>query len=269
MNECRDLEDLLSAYVDGEAVDGDCARVRTHIESCGVCRDRVAGERQARDAVRARRGVLRACAPETLKARCAAHAAAVEIKAARAAAAPVDPPAAFAPVPRRTFVRRWAPLSLAATVLLAVASVFGLGLNDKVQALAFQTTIDHVTCSRFKGITPKVDHLAEATRWQERFGWPISVPASSEASQLELQAVRRCLLTDGSVAHMMYEWRGEPLSVYVLPKPALSDGAEVARRFRHNAIMWTQNDRTYIVVTPRPRDPSLEQVVAYVRTHAF
>jgi hypothetical protein len=33
--------------------------------------------------------------------------------------------------------------------------------------------------------------------------------------------------------------------------------------------MWSQNDRTYIVVTAHPRDPSLEQVVAYVRTHAF
>jgi hypothetical protein len=33
--------------------------------------------------------------------------------------------------------------------------------------------------------------------------------------------------------------------------------------------MWTQNERTYIVVTARPRDPSLEQVVAYVRSHAF
>lgn len=267
MDECRDLEDVLSAYVDGEAVEGECVRVRTHLESCGVCRDRLAGEQQARDAVRARRDVLRTSAPPALKARCAAHAAAVDSGPAASAA---TPPVGLTSVPpRATFVRRWAPLSLAATVLLAVASVFGLGLNDRVQALAFQTTLDHVTCSRYKGITPKVDHLAEATRWQERFGWPISVPASSEASQLELQAVRRCLLTDGSVAHMMYEWRGEPLSVYVLPKPTLSDGAEVTRRFDHNAVMWSKNDRTYIVVTAHPRDPSLEQVVAYVRTHAF
>ena len=266
MNECRDLEEVLSAYVDGEAVEGDCDRVRAHIESCGVCRDRIAGERQARDVVRARRDVLRTCAPPALKARCAAHAVTAD---SRTAAASTERSAGFTALPKRTFIRHWAPLSLAATVLLAVASVFALGLNDRVQALAFQTTIDHVTCSRFKGITPKVDHLAEAARWQERFGWPISVPASSEASHLELQAVRRCLLTDGSVAHLMYEWRGEPLSVYVLPKPALSDGAEVARRFKHNSVMWSQNDRTYIVVTAHPRDPSLEQVVAYVRTHAF
>jgi anti-sigma factor RsiW len=265
VNECRDLEDVLPAYVDGEAVDGDSARVRTHIEHCGVCRDRVAGERQAREAVRARREVLRTCAPEALKARCAAHAAAV---AARRAEAPAPAPIGLAHVPRRTFVRRWAPLSLAATVLLAVASVFALGLTDTVQALAFQTTIDHVTCSRFKSVAKHVDHVAEAQRWQERFGWPISVPASSEASQLQLQAVRRCLLTDGSVAHMMYEWEGKPFSVYVLPKRTLPDSPEVASRLRHNAVMWSQNDRTYIVVTTHPRDPALDAVVSYVRAHA-
>ena len=263
MNECRDLEDVLSAYVDGEAVNGDSARVRTHIESCGVCRDRVAGERQARDAVRARREVLRTCAPEALKARCVAHAA-----AARRAAAPVTAPV-LTHVPRRTFVRRWAPLSLAATVLLAVASVFALGLTDTVQALAFQTTVDHVTCSRFKGVAKQVDHVAEAQRWQERFGWPISVPASSEASQLQLQAVRRCLLTDGSVAHLMYEWQGKPFSVYVLPKRTLPDSPEVASRLRHNAVMWSQNERTYIVVTTHAQGPSLDAVVSYVRTHTY
>jgi anti-sigma factor RsiW len=269
VNDCRDLEDVLSAYVDGEAVDEDCARVRTHIESCGVCRDRVAGERQARDAVRARREVLRTCAPEALKARCAAHAAAVEIRADRAAAAGVTPPILLAQVPRRTFVRRWAPLSLAATVLLAVASVFALGLTDTVQALAFQTTIDHVTCSRFKGVAKQVDHVTEAQRWQERFGWPITVPASSEASKLQLQAVRRCLLTEGSVAHLMYEWEGKPFSVYVLPKRTLPDSPEVASRLSHNAVMWSQNERTYIVVTTHAQGPSLDAVVSYVRTHSY
>ena len=266
MNECRDLEDVLSAYVDGEAVERDSARVRAHIESCGLCRDRVAGERQARDAVRARRDVLRACAPAALKARCAAHAAAVDHVVPAASGAP---PADFMPVPRRTFVRRWAPLSLAATVLLADASVFALGLTDTVQALAFQTTIDHVTCSRFKGVAKQVDHVTEAQHWQERFGWPITVPASSAAQGIELQAVRRCLLTDGSVAHLMYEWQGKPLSVYVLPKRTLPDSPEVASRLRHNAVMWSQNERTYIVVTTHPRGPSLDAVVSYVRTHTY
>jgi len=168
-----------------------------------------------------------------------------------------------------SFVRRWAPLSLAATVLLAVAAVFGLGLNDKVQALAFQTTLDHMTCSRLKAPPQSVDPVAAAQSWQARFGWAITVPSSSEASQLKLEAVRRCAVVDGRVAHLVYSWMGEPLSVFVLPKRTLGDETEFARRFGHNSVMWSQNDRTYIIVTPRPHDPSLEKVVAYVRTRAY
>lgn len=273
MNACRDLEQVLSAYVDGETAAGECDRVRAHIEVCGPCRERVAGEQAARAAVRACRDSLRASAPEALRTKCAAHAA------ARAAGA--RPPAPQTRVtggpgadvrvftPRASFVRRWAPLSLAATVLLAVASVFGLGLNDKVQALAFQTAIDHYTCSRFKSPSADVDAATAAQQWQSRFGWPISVPASSTPSHLELHAVRRCLVTDGSVAHLLYSWDGEPLSVFVLPKRAIGDATAFARRLRHNTVMWSQNDRTYIMVTARPRDPSLEKVVAYVRANAY
>ena len=42
------------------------------------------------------------------------------------------------------------PLAAAATIVLAVAAVFGFGLNNKVQALAFQMTIDHVKCAAFQ-----------------------------------------------------------------------------------------------------------------------
>jgi anti-sigma factor RsiW len=254
VDHCRELEPVLSAYVDQEAAEHDCSRVRRHIEHCGVCRDRVAGEQAARDAVRSRKHTLRACAPDGLKSRCAAH-----------ARRPVVTPT----LPQASFVRRWAPLSLAATVLLAVAAVFGLGLNDKVQALAFQTTLDHVSCSRFKSAQASIDPVSAAQSWQARFGWAIAVPSSSETAHLKLEAVRRCALLDGRLAHLVYSWMGEPLSVFVLPRRTLGDETEFARRLGHNSIMWSQNDRTYIIVTPRPRDPSLDQVIAYVRARAY
>jgi anti-sigma factor (TIGR02949 family) len=266
VNDCRELEPVLSAYVDGEASDSDRARVRAHLETCSACRERVAGEQAARDAVRARRSALRACAPDALKARCAAHAAVRPSIPPSRLSAPARP--ARLPAPPASFVRRWAPLSLAATLVLAVVTVFGFGLNNKVQALAFQTTIDHVTCSRLK-TADHVDAGAAAQRWLARFGWPITVPEPSQESGLELQAVRRCAVTDGRVAHLMYTWMGEPLSVYVLPKRTLGDATEFVRRFRHNTVMWSQNDRTYIIVTPRPRDPALDSVVAYVRARAY
>jgi anti-sigma factor RsiW len=261
VDECRECESLLAAYVDGEGATGDCERVRSHVESCTRCRDRLAGERAACEAIRARRTGLRACASEELKARCAS------LAARRSNAFPA--PSVVQGKRNISFLRRWAPLSLAATLLLAVTVVFGLGLNNKVQALAVQATIDHVKCSRFNAASVSVDPMAAARDWEAKFGWPISVPASSSASRLELRAVRRCAVTDGRVAHLMYTWMGEPLSVYVLPRRTLADGAELVRRFRHNSVLWSQNDRTYIMVTTHDRGPALDSVVAYVRSNAF
>ena len=59
MAECRDLESLFAAYVDGEAGPGDCAALDAHFRSCPACRDRVAAERVVREAVAARRESLR------------------------------------------------------------------------------------------------------------------------------------------------------------------------------------------------------------------
>jgi anti-sigma factor RsiW len=265
--QCRDLEPMLAAYVDGEfdACDGD--RVRAHVEACEPCRDRMVSERAAREAVRARRKELRPCAPDALKARCAAYAAQ---RAAEAGRARTAAPAANRPRPRITsLIVRWAPLSLAATVFLAVAVVFGFGLTDKAQALAFQSTIDHVKCSRFNAGSTHVEAADAARQWQSRFGWNIAVPASLSRSGLELKSVRRCGVIDGSVAHLMYSWMGEPLSVYVLPKRTLGDAAQFVQRFDHNSVMWSQNDRTYIIVTAHRRDPALDDVVAYVRSTAY
>jgi len=260
VSECRECEPLLAPYVDGEAASCDGDRVRSHVESCACCRDGLARERLAREAIRSHRAGLRACAPDQLKARCASYAAVVSSASDVSASSKRE----FPP----SFLRRWVPVSVAATLLLAVGAVFGLGLNDRVQALAFQTTIDHVKCARFNAGSAPADPLAAAEHWQSKFGWAIRVPAST-GSGLELRGVRRCAVTDGRVAHLMYSWLGVPLSVYVLPKQTLGEATKFVRRFRHNSVMWSQNDRTYIMVTSHPRDPALESVVAYVRANAY
>ena len=117
MSECRDLEPLLAPYVDGEAPPGDVATIEAHVQKCPPCRDRVEVQRVARDVLHTRREGLRACASEGLRHRCEAH--------ARAGLQTRPVGSSFA---RRT----WVPLSLAATLLLAVAGVFLFGLNDRV-----------------------------------------------------------------------------------------------------------------------------------------
>lgn len=256
---CRGCEPLLAAYVDGEATAHDRERLEKHVESCACCRDWLGRERAAREALRARRAGLRCCASEPLKARCAAFAARPVASA----------PSLRAGLLRPSTMRRWVPVSLAATLVFVAAAVFGLGLNNKVQALAVQTTVDHVACSRFSMPEGTADPAAAASRWQERFGWTVRLPASTGDTGLQLRGLRRCAVTDGRVAHLLYSWKGEPLSIYVLPKRTLGDAVTFARRFQHESVMWSQNDRTYIIVTARPHDAALDKVVDYVRAAAY
>jgi anti-sigma factor RsiW len=261
VSECRELEPLFTPYVDGEAPVPERERVDAHVAVCGMCRDRVDGERAAREALRARRVSVRACASPDLKARCRAHAA---ITRPVAKPAPVLTPA----FRKRTAVlHRWMPLTAAATIFLAVAAVFGLGLTEKANALAFQTTLDHVKCARIHMPHTEGDPVASAEAWHARFGWPIKVPSSVSEPPLQLRGVRRCGVLDGRVAHIMYSWQGEPLSVYVLPTAVLGEQTEEVRRLGRVVRMWSANDRTYMVISDRPQGPALDSVVAYVRAN--
>lgn len=261
--ECNRCEPIMASYVDGAAPACDRDQLERHLEACACCRDWLARERAAYEALRARRSGLRTCASEHLKARCAAHAA------RRSGASLTTFPAAA----RRSMVRRWAPMSLAAALLLAVAGVFGLGLTHPAQALALQTTVDHVKCTRIHMTEGVADPVTSAQQWQARFGWPLRLPTSTPEPAVDpdapqLRTVRRCAVTDGRVAHLMYSYQGEPLSVYVLPKRALVDEARFVRRFKHETVMWSQGDRTYIIVSSGPPD-GLQRMMAYVRAAAY
>ena len=70
------------------------------------------------------------------------------------------------------------------------------------------------------------------------------------------------------MAHLIYSYQGEPLSVYVLPKRMLMNEAKFIRRFQYETVMWSQGDRTYIIVSSGERD-ELPEMMAYVRAAAF
>lgn len=249
MTRCRELEPLLAAYVDGEAPADQHASVETHLSGCPACRARVAGEHAAHVVLRARREGLRSCASDALRARCAAHRQGARVGSLLAR-------------------RPWIPLSLAATLVLAIAGVFAFGLNSSVQALAVQLTLDHVKCFKLApdSVTTTPDEAGR--EWASDQGWEVTVPADSEAQQLEFVCLRRCFVTEGRAAHLMYKWRGQPLSVYVLPSPAhAGDTREVVQRFGHEAVLWTDRGRTYVVLA-RGRPEGFEGVVGYVKANA-
>jgi anti-sigma factor RsiW len=255
MSKCRDLDPLFAPYADGEAAGDDRASVEAHLDRCPPCRERVSEQRVVRAALAAKKPALRACASEQLRARCAAQAHVSSV---------------LARVPFTRAVRRWVPLSLAATLILAVAGVFLSGLNSKVEALAAQLTLDHMTCFQFA--PERLGHTDAATAsrdWMVRQGWTIAVPASSASAGLELLGVRRCSTSSGRVAHVMYKWHGQPLSVFVVPRTIrqMRDQQELIEKFGHEAVMWTAGGRTYVLLA-RARPSDLAPVVGYVRANA-
>src|SRR5436305_1636874 len=86
-------------------------------------------------------------------------------------------------------------------------------------------------------------------------------PAAREAVA---PRVRRCLSSDGRVAHMMYTWRGEPLSVYVLQAEAGHDAA--SHLMGAQEVIWRAHHRTYAVVSSdASRD--LTPILDYIKGH--
>jgi hypothetical protein len=159
---------------------------------------------------------------------------------------------------------------MAATLVLAVAGVFLYGLKGGAQALAAQLAVDHVKCFEFAP-EPKVipDAKSLGREWTSARGWSIKVPESAPVEQLELIGMRRCISTEGLTAHVMYKWRGQPLSVYVLNSRQSRIGPipQIVEKLGQETIMWSRGNRTYAVVT-RGRPAEIEHVAQYVRTTA-
>ena len=259
MAECRDLESLFAAYVDGEAAPVDCAALDAHFRSCPACRDRVAGERIVREAVVARRETLRGCASGELRRRCEARRSGV-----------VSQPGAASPGQGVFSSKTWVPLSMVATLALAVAGVFLFGLKDGVEALGTQLAADHVKCFEFASqptVLPDAKLLSR--QWAQDFGWTVRVPASEPVEQLELLSIRRCISSEGFTAHVMYRWRGQPFSVYVLNSayPRVGPVPQLVERLGQEEIIWSKGGRTYAVVA-RGRRSDIEHVALYVQRSA-
>ncbi len=245
---CRDLDALVTPYVDGQIAAAERTSVDAHLAGCPPCRDRVAVERTARDLVAAHAAGLCGKAPAELEARCAA---------AIADAQRMDRPHALFGLPQ------WVPPSMAAALALAVAGVFLVGMNNRLNAaLAAQLTLDHVKCFANAGDQEVADpRLVQATL-EQRLGWGVALPASSDAEDLRLVGASRCFYSEGALAHVLYRRRGRPMSLFVLRTTGRT--RHVIEMMGHEAVFWTSGGKTYALVGREPRE-EMERVAAYVR----
>ena len=247
MTECGYLEPFVAGYVDGQLDHEDGARLGQHLRACPACRALVAAERDVRHALRAHADELREPAPASLRAALTRRATVVPL----------------VPRPRRTPVWQWIPLPAAAALLIAITGVIAVGaLAPRGSALAAQLTVDHLKCMLLADKHQHPDAQTVAADWQARRGWAVEVPPSTQAERLELVALRRCLFTDGEMAHLVYLQAGRPVSVFIL-RHARSSAPELAI-MGHETVSWSRDGRTYAVVADLPA-ADLERVVAYVQ----
>jgi anti-sigma factor RsiW len=162
------------------------------------------------------------------------------------------------------------PLAIAAGVVLVAGGAFVYEATDRsTRVLAAELTADHVKCfgvvNALVGTNPDAAVIERAMA--ETFGWQMHVPESSDAG-LELVGARPCLYAKGKAAHLMYRHHGRPLSVFMLPqltRPGQpGNAAEMVDVLGHEAAVWSQNGRTFVLVAREP-GPEMARVVSVVQ----
>lgn len=242
---CERVEPLLAPWADGTLRADETPALEAHLRACAACRELAAAGREVHELLRARADQLKERAPAALRERLAAG-------GGRAAGQP-----------RATgLLARWVPASAAAALLLAVVSVVAVGSLGGGRVLAAQLTLDHLKCLLLADTSRAADAARLAETWARDRGWHIRVPPSSPEARVTLAAMRRCLYGDGEMAHLIYERGGQPVSLFILPRPR--EAAPILAIMGHETIAWAAGDRTYAVVGKLTHD-ELAEVAGYLR----
>ena len=230
MKTCDEIDAFMTAYVDREVGADEAAAVREHLAECAPCRTRASVESTAREVLQTRAMALTARAPTALRARCVAAA----------------PPSGTAndrsrSAGRQRRVAGWIPLSMVATALLALSVPFVLGQNERLEAaFAAQLAIDHDRCfAHLEDVALDFDDQQAKMRLARDHGLEVGLPP--ESADFDVMDVRRCLYADGEMAHVLCQWRGAPVSLYVVPDR--SDAEQILEIIAHDAVTWVQGQQ--------------------------
>jgi anti-sigma factor (TIGR02949 family) len=274
--DCKDLESLVTPYVDGEVTPAQCAAIEAHLAECPECQRCADAESKGRAVVRRCRDSLRAPAPASLHAKCrklaadhasADHHAQEQVAASQGLPSHTLPssglpsygggppfassglPSPRVTVPPRADWRWWAPVSLAATLMLAIAGVLVFGLvSGRGTALAAQLAEDHIRCLRAVSRRAPADPGQMAERWQKNRGWFVKVPASSPGDDMQFIALRRCFHGDRrELAHALYRHKGRIVSLFIFPDDDSGRRANL-EIMGQRELIWSQGGRSYAVV---------------------
>lgn len=225
---CEAIEPLLAPYGEPDAAGAltaaDRERVEGHLAACPACCARSEACRAARAALRARAADLMSPAPERLAMRC------------RAAAS-------VAAAPRRAV--RWAGWSAAGAAAAAVLFVFLM----PTRAVATQLAVDHMKCAKFAANALMTGTPAELERdWLDKRRHQVGIPDGNGADGLRLVGLRRCVSTEGNMAHVLYARQGRPVSLFIFKGGDRAAAPTELETIGHKAIRWTAGPNTYVLV---------------------
>jgi len=253
---CEQVEQQLPAYVDGAvADDAELAQaIVAHLAACDADDKKVRDYLVARTVLRARAADLAPLAPPGLRTRLVAN-------------LPQD----FKSPRGRDlgWSGQLTAFAVAAMFVLTVgAVVLPIATVRSTALLAAQLALDHLKCFTIEGAAdgePIAKEQAESVLKHD-YDFDVNVPAPMPDQHLELMAVRRCLYGDGRAAHVMYRLNGEPVSLFIIP--GVTRPAAELSLFGHDQVVWTEGDRTYMLVARGGSRTDLSRVASHLKNEA-
>lgn len=249
MSSCRDIDPLVTPYIDGQLAAGDTLTLENHLRACPPCRVRVDHERLAQELVAARKVALTSdTAPPALRTRCAAACTVIGRSSTTSA----------------SWRAKLTPYALAASLVLVVAAAFAYPLTARSsRVMAAELAVDHVKCSLLNSMlrTHHSTALVESSLATD-FDWQADLPDDPDRAGLELVGERTCLYGQGRVAHMMYRHHGQTVSVFMLPNSVRE--REMFDVLGHRAVVWSVGGRTFVLVAREPVD-EVERMASFVQ----
>jgi hypothetical protein len=157
------------------------------------------------------------------------------------------------------------PLSLAASLLLAVAGALVFSAVEPVEALAASLAADHIKCFKLQDMDATADAADLARQWQQAEGWRLPVPPARLDEGICLVGMRHCYSTEGRMAHLLYTANGRPLSVFVWKDAGA--GTHAVEILGQRGVIWSDTQHRFAVVGDVD-DAVLSRMVDYVRQAA-
>ena len=251
---CDRIDPLVTPFIDGELPEPDRRAVEEHLRACPPCHSRVAAERDVHALIRGRAPALcKTDAPDALHAKCWALARHAPQAAGSAALVSTAPPP-----------RRLAPYALAASLVLVVGGAFVYQATDKsARVLAAELTADHMKCIAMnRALGTHQSAAVVESSMASGFDWRMHLPDDPARAGLELVGARPCVYAEGKIAHIMYRHEGRPVSLFMLPETARTEG--LVEVLGHEAKIWCVGRRTFVLLAREPR-ADVERMASFVQ----